>query len=122
MTVGTNRKCLVDDLPYDVASDADFNQTIAEFENSLIVTSGKNVIKQEKQSQKTEDIVLVTTAAQREALRRYNDSGDNGAHSYTDAAGVVYRIEGQINIGSHQTMEGKTTISFLPVSPITVIQ
>ena len=114
MSTGTLRKILIDDLSYDAAGDADLNETLTKFENSLIITSGKAVIKQEKRAQQVEDVVLITNAGDRDRLVSFADGGGEGPMSYTDRAGNVARFVGTINVDSNQTMESRTTISFLP--------
>lgn len=114
MSTGTVRKVLIDGISYDAAGDADLNETLTKFENSLIITSGKAVIKQEKRAQLVEDVVLITDGNARQRLTSFADDGGEGPMSYTNRAGDVARFTGTINVDNNQTMESRTTISFLP--------
>lgn len=111
---GTIAKFMIEGNSYSVAGDADFSEIITKFENSLIVTSGKSIIKQEKRSQDVSDVVLVTNGNDREQLRAFADSGDELSMSYTSRVGDVYRFTGTFNIDTNTTMESRTTLSVLP--------
>ena len=115
MSTGTIRKLMIEGISFDVAGDADFNETLTQFENSLIITSGRAVIKQEKRAQQVEDVVLVTNGNDRAQLTSFADGGEELAMSYTDRSSNTYRFVGTINVDSNQTMESRTTISILPV-------
>jgi hypothetical protein len=116
---GTMRKTTIKGVDYLFAGDADLNETLTEFENDLVVTSGVNMIKQEKQAQLTEDVALVTTASDRENLKATADSGDEITFSYVTRNGDTYRSQGQINVDNNQTMTSTTTIKYLPTIPWT---
>lgn len=114
MATGTVRKFMYDDISYDVAADADLEETITEFENSLIVTSGKSLLKQEKRAQQVNSLVLITNGNDRERLRSGADGGEDLPMSYTDREGNTYRYVGNINVESNQTMESRTSVQILP--------
>jgi hypothetical protein len=114
---GTPRKFMLEGNSYDLAADVDINEILTKFENSLIHTSGKPVLKQVKRSQDLTDVVLVTSGNDREQLRDFADNPPDGglSASYTDADGNTYRFTCFINIDSNTTAEARTTIMLLPI-------
>lgn len=111
---GSNRKFLYNGTSFDVAADANFTEIITAFENSLIATSGKNMLKQVKRPTTREGVVLITDGSEREILKDGAESGDNVPMSYTNAAGDTYRCQGQIEIENNETEDNRTTVQILP--------
>ena len=118
---GTLRKYMIKGISFDVAADADIEDTLTEFENSLIASSGAPLLKQEKRPVTKTGLVLLTTGAEREILKDIADGGKSERQSYTDRAGNVYRFSGSINVDSHTTMESRTTITLLPMTKVTAV-
>ncbi len=111
---GTIRKLQIDGVPYLVAADADFSETLTQFENSLIATSGDSIVKQEKRPPQVEDVVLITNGNDRVQLINAAEDGGTLTLSYTNRAGDTYRGQGTINVDTNTTNESRTTISLMP--------
>jgi hypothetical protein len=108
-------------ISFDVAADADLEETITEFENTLIATTGDSVIKQEKRPQQVGGLVLITSGADREILRDLAESGAKFPMSYTSRAGDTYRLTGTFNVENNTTMESRTSLVLLPTSKVTAV-
>lgn len=114
---GTPRKLLIDNVPYSVAADADFSESVANFENTLIAGSGAPMISQEAKPDVIEDVVLLVDAGQKERLRNVANSGNIVTFMYQNRAGDKYRSQGTIGIDSNKTKENRLTLSLLPTEP-----
>jgi hypothetical protein len=121
MATGTLRKFVAKGISFDVAADADLEETITQFENTLIVTTGKSVIKQEKRAQQVGGLVLITSGADAEILRDIADSGQEISMSYTKRSGDTYRLTGTFNVENNTTMESRTSLILLPTSEVTAV-
>lgn len=119
MATGTLRKFIAKGISFDVAADADLEETITQFENSLIASSGKSTIKQEKRPQQVSGLVLITSGAECEILKDIADSGVEISMSYTKRSGDTYRMTGTFNVENNTTMESRTSLVLLPTGPVT---
>jgi len=111
---GSNRKFTINGIPFNIAADANITETISQFENSMIATSGQAMRKMMKRIQVREGIVLVTNSAEREQLISFAESTDDLLISYQIAAGDVYSCEGTIEIENNETEENRTTCQVHP--------
>ena len=113
-TAGSIRKLTIEGIPYRVAADANITETLTQFENSMIATSGRAMRKMIKRVPIREGVVLVTNGAEREALKAAAESVDDLKISYTNAGGDTYRCEGTIEIENNETEENRTTCQVHP--------
>ncbi len=111
---GSNRKFTIEGITYNIAADANFTETFAEYENSMIASSGGAMRKMIKRVPTREGIVLLTEALEREQLKSFAEQLDDLKFSYTNAAGDTYRAEGTIEVENNETEENRTTIQAIP--------
>jgi hypothetical protein len=113
---GSNRGVSIEGVPFRVAADANFTETISEFEKEVIATSGRGMTKYTKRVPMRESVVLITNASERESLVAFSDSKEDLKLSYTNAAGDTYQCEGALEIENNETEENRTTCKLLPVN------
>lgn len=113
--VGTIRKLQIAGLPYRVFFDADLSETPTNYENSTLATSGPNVIKQEKRTRDVADVVIFADKNDKKTLKKVQDDGIPVPLGYTESDGTAWKATGTINIDTRTTMEGRMTLSLLPV-------
>lgn len=113
-TVGTPEKVTLDGITFDVMGDANFSAIKGRFENENVPTSGKNVQKKTARSQNVESVTLQCNAEEAELLKELSERKSAFPMSYETAAGDVFRSNGGINFGSHETESGTATVTLLP--------
>lgn len=111
---GSLRKFTVEGIPFNVAADANFTETISIFENSMVATSGRAMRKMMKRVPVREGVVLVTNASEREILKSFAEGLDDLKISYTNAAGDTYRCQGTLEVESNETEENRTACKVMP--------
>jgi hypothetical protein len=120
MATGSLRAFQVKGISFNVAGDADLEDALTQFENTLIAGVSEDIIKQEKRPLEIGGLVLLTSGADREILKDIADSGQKVSMSYTNRAGDTTRMTGNFRIEGHNTMESRTTLVLLPVKKPTV--
>ncbi len=114
MGAGSIRKLTIEGISFDVVADADLEEVVTEFENSMIATSGPGMRKMEKRIPTTSGIVLGTDSAGRATLKAFAERLTDLKISYTKAFGDTRKCQGAIEIENTTTMENRTTIQVLP--------
>jgi hypothetical protein len=112
--VGSLRKLSIEGIPFRVAADANFSETVTVFENSMIATSGRAMRKMTRRVPMTEGIVLIVNEAERQNLKSFAESIDDLKVSYTKASGDTFKCEGTIEIENLETEEGRLTCQVHP--------
>lgn len=111
---GSIRKLTLDGVTYDVMGDADIKEVGSGYENSMLATSGRNILKKVKRVEDRDSVVVACNGAERDALKALADGTKDFPMSYTTAAGDVYRATGTIEFVSRTTAENKAEIKLLP--------
>lgn len=111
---GSNGTLEIDGVAFDVAADANFSVVPTEYENDLVATSGKPMIKKMRRTANVESVVLICNADDREKLKTFNDRKTPYGLAWTNAAGDIYRTTGVIHFESYETEESRCTITLLP--------
>jgi len=111
---GSLRGMTIDGIAFRAAADANISETITQFENSMVASSGNAMRKMMKRVPVRESVVLLTNASEREQLIALAEGLDDLQFSYTNAAGDAYRCEGTFEIESHETEENRTTVQIHP--------
>lgn len=114
---GSNSALEIDGVSFDVAADANFSVTPTEYENDLVATSGKPMIKKMRRTPNVESVVLIANADDRQKLEAFNDQKEPYGIAWTNAAGDVYRTTGVIHFETYETEENRCTITLLPREP-----
>jgi len=112
---GSIRKVTISGIAFNVAADSNVTMPVSEWETTSIPTSGPSVRKMTRRSLNAEGLVLVTNSDELTLLKALAESLDDLALALTNAAGDTLRAQGTINIDSHETEEGRTTINLLPI-------
>jgi hypothetical protein len=111
---GTIAKLTLAGLPFDVASDADFSEVIAKFTNTIVMTSGKGSISQEKRVPEVTGVVIILRKGDKALLKSIAEAGVEIPISYKHSDGASYKCVGIINIENNTTMQNRCSISLLP--------
>lgn len=111
---GSNGTLEIDGISFDVAADANFSVIPTQYENDLVATSGKPMIKKMRRTANVESVVLIANADDREKLKAFNDQKEAYGIAWTNAAGDIYRTTGVIHFESYETEESRCTITLLP--------
>lgn len=111
---GSNGALELDGISFDVAADANFSVTPTEYENDLIATSGKGMIKKTRRTPNVESVVLICNGEDRLKLEALNDQKSPFGIAWTNAAGDVYRTTGTIHYETYETEENRCTLTLLP--------
>jgi hypothetical protein len=111
---GSLRKFTIEGQSFRVAADANVTETITQFENSMVATSGEAMRKMTKRVPMREGIVLLVNADEREDLIAFAESLDDLKISYSNAAGDEYKCEGTIEIENSETEENRLTCQVHP--------
>lgn len=115
---GTIKKVTLDGVTYDVPADINISEMGSGFENSLIPTSGRNVLKQVKRAEIREGVVLIVDDLEMDTLKdlaeRLKEKASSFPMSYQTAAGVTKRATGWIEFANRETEENRAAITLLP--------
>jgi hypothetical protein len=115
---GTIKKVTLDGVTYDVPADINISEMGSGFENSLIPTSGRNVLKQVKRAEIREGVVLIVDDLEMDRLKELAERQGDGEKafpmSYQTAAGVTKRATGWIEFANRETEENRAAITLLP--------
>lgn len=114
---GSNGALEIDGIAFDVAADSNFSVTPTEYENDLVATSGKPMIKKMRRTPNVESVILICNAEDRLKLESFNDSKTPYGLSWTNAAGDTYRTTGIIHYETYETEENRCTVTLLPREP-----
>lgn len=112
---GSIRKCLINGLSFNAASDANFAKT-PPLEKEAVPHSGGNMIKRTKASGNVEGAKMICTQSEFDTLEGFADDLESFAMSYTLAAGGSYRTTGQISLDNFESEEGSVEITMIPDS------
>lgn len=114
MASGTINSLSLNGLPFDVAADADFTEVFTEYVNTVIKTSGKGSISQEKRVPEVSGVVLIIKPGDKSLLKAMADSGEEVSMTYVNRAGNKYSGLGTFNVESNTTKENRTSLTLLP--------
>lgn len=103
-------------MPFDVANDADINETIGAFVNSIIQTSGAASISQEARSQDVTGVIIIMRPGDRKIIEDLINSGVAFSISYKHRDGTAYKCKGTINAEGNTTMQNRCTLNLLPTT------
>lgn len=112
--VGSIRKITIEGIPYRARADGDLSHIVGKFENSVIVTSGAGMMKQEKRSQDIEGVQLSVNGNEQEEIKAFAENQDWLKLAFTTAGGDTYRCNGKINIENRTSLDGTMSIKLMP--------
>ena len=112
---GTPLEFSVDGIVYRLAADVNITEIITEYENAMIPTTGKAMLKMTKRVPAREGFVVIANGQEREDLKSKAEGIDLIQFSYTNAAGDSYKCQGQMEIENAETEENRVTINVFPV-------
>jgi hypothetical protein len=109
---------VLDGVTYDVPGDINISEMGSGFENSLIPTSGRNILKQVKRAEIREGVILIVDdfemATLKELAERLEENASSFPMSYQTAARVTKRATGWIEFANRETEENRAAITLLP--------
>lgn len=111
---GTIKKVTLDGVTYDVPADINISEMGSGFENTLIPTSGRNVLKQVKRGETREGVVLIANDQEMDVLTALAEQQTSFPMSYETASGTVKRATGWIEFANRETEENRAAIILLP--------
>jgi len=111
---GSIRKVTLDGISFDVAADANFKEAGSQYENDVILTSGRNIKKQTKRAKTVEGVTIIANGSEKELLTEMAERKKDIPMSYETAGGDVYRATGWIDFESRETEELKATVKMTP--------
>jgi hypothetical protein len=111
---GTLKKVTLDGVTYNVPGDIDVTEMGSGFENSLIPTSGLNILKQVKVAEIREGVVLIVNDTQMDLLTALAENQVAIPMSYKLASGTIKRATGWIQFTNRTTAENRATLILLP--------
>lgn len=111
---GTIKKVTLDGVTYDVPADINISEMGSGFENTLIPTSGRNVLKQVKRAEIREGVVLILNDQEMDVLTALASQQESLPMSYQLASGTVKRATGWIEFTNRETEENRGTVILLP--------
>lgn len=111
---GTPKKLILNGITFDFAADTNISEIGSSYENEVIVTSGRNILKQTKRSANREGVTIIANGAERELLEELAESATPFSMSYELASGDVYRTVGWIEFENRETEENRATLQLLP--------
>jgi hypothetical protein len=111
---GSIRNVTLDGVSYRTSAATNIKEVGSAYENSLIVTSGGNMLKKMKRAEEREGVELEVNGKERDDLRTLADRTEPFPMSYETAAGDIYRATGWIEFESRETEENKATVKLLP--------
>jgi len=104
----------INGISYDAFGDVDASIIPSSWENDMLPTSGKGMLKRTRRVEKVEGIPLALTALQREQIKLVADAGEDVALSFTLVTGESYQATGIVNIVDNKTAENRTEVVLLP--------
>lgn len=111
---GTIKKVTLDGVTYDVPMDINISEIGSGFENTLIPTSGRNVLKKVKRAEIREGVVLIVNDQEMDILTDLAEQDESFPMSYQTASGAVKRATGWIEFAARETEENRAAITLLP--------
>jgi hypothetical protein len=111
---GSIRKVTLDGITYQAKSSANFKETVSEFTNEAVATSGDNLRKMTKRPNMVDSVELIVNGAERDTIKVLADGQDDIPMSYETAAGDVYRAVGWIELESRETEENTVSVKMYP--------
>lgn len=111
---GSIRKVTLDGITFDALGDANIKEVGSKWENTSIVTSGRNVRKMMKRSEDREGITLAANGVERDMLKDLAERTTDFPMSYTTASGDTYKASGWIEFESRETETNTATIKMIP--------
>ncbi len=111
---GTIKKVTLDGVTYDVPADINISEMGSGFENSLIATSGQNVLKQVKRAEIREGVVIIANDQEMDVLTALAEQQASFPMSYQLINGTVKRATGWIEFANRETEENRAAITLLP--------
>jgi len=114
MASGSAAGLSLDGLPFDVAGDADLNEVFTEFTNTVIPTSGKGSISQEKRVLEVSGVVVIIKPGDKALLKDLSESGKELSMSYKHRDGTKYSGMGTFEVENNTTMQNRTSLKLMP--------
>ncbi len=111
---GTIKKVTLDGVTYDVPADIDVTEMGSGFENSMIPTSGRNILKQVTRAEIREGVVLIANDQEMDVLTALAEQQIPFPMSYQTAGGSIKRATGWIEFTNRTTAENRATLILLP--------
>lgn len=118
---GSLRKMTIEGISFRVAADANANWTFSEFENSVIATSGKGMVKKMKRVAAVEGLVLVCDMNEVDQLRSLVEGTDELKFSLQFADGSEAKAKGAVECENFENEEGRISTNLYPTGGWTIV-
>lgn len=112
--VGAIRKVTLDGMTFDVFGDTNIKEVGGKYENTAVVTSGRNLRKMMKRVEERDGITIAANGQERDLLKELSERTTDFPMSYQTASGDTYKTTGWIEFESRETEENKATIKMIP--------
>jgi hypothetical protein len=119
--VGTPRKFTINGISFDVDAEASISWSATIWENSMLPTSGKGIMKKVKRIPSMESVTLVVSMEEVDMIRVMSDELKEHKFGVVFADGSEAKAEGAIVPEQYESGEGKFTIQVQPSGDWTII-
>lgn len=116
---GSLRKATLFGTTYNVMTEGGVSGVGSGSENTLIPTTGGNILKMVGRAHIIEGLSLICTREEADELKSLSESNVSGDLALEDANGDTVRATGWIDYESYETEDAKATIKLLPEGPWT---
>ncbi len=118
---GSLKGCNIDGIDYRVAADTNISWTPTLFENSMVATSGRAMLKKTKRVPVVESVTLIVDLDELDQLRVFDAREEDFSFFLTMAGGGQIKAEGAIQIESYENEEARVTIQLHPSTDWTIV-
>ena len=111
---GSLRKATMFGTTYNVMSEGGVSGVGSGYENTLIPTTGGNILKMVGRAHIIEGLQLVCTREEADELKSLSENNVSGDLALEDNQGDTVRATGWIDFESYETEDSKATVKLLP--------
>jgi len=118
---GSIKSLTLKGVTYSVMADANVTETISEYENDAVATSGLPMRKMTKRITKKEGITIACNADQLAVVKALADAIDNFTITLTYASGETASASGFIEVENRETETNKATVKVFNVTEWAIV-
>lgn len=111
----------IDGVNFRVAADSNVQLNATEFENDVVATSGRGLLKKTKRNMEASGLVLICSLDEVDKLRAIDESQSEHVLTLTLAGDDQYTAPGIVVFESFETEENRSNVKFIPLEPWTLI-
>ena len=111
---GTLQSVSVEGVPYRCSADIDMTEMLSTYENEMLPTSGRGMLKKTRIVPTRESVSVKANGNEKITLKQYADGLDELKLAYIDSAGNRFNCVGAINIDDSTTAENTVTLKLMP--------